>query len=345
MRSASGWFLLVLALLTLGFHEKKAIPRLGWNPASTPLFFEEWQEKGPLTDRFLVGKAIAANILKVSFGRYPTLWGVERAVWLGEENGLPEALVLLYRHWGLLAVLALSGQHVAGLYLVLRVLPFPVSVSRGGLLLFCAAFLFWTSGGVPSMWRTLGTALSLSLLRYRRLNTPPMQLLFSAAAVLLIVSPSLLFRVGFCLSIAATFPLLAMAEPMSFLSALKRYIGISLLLPLLLFPWTAFYFGKVSLWAPLASLLLGWVWDLVLIPIGFLLPALTLLPISPAIWALGERFFSQVFGFQTQFFAELPDGYFSVWRPTVCELSVLGLLCVGSAVKALRYFGKFGLRK
>lgn len=257
---------------------------------------------------------------------YPGLRGLAVAVWTGDASGLPQTLRDLYREGGLLHLIALSGQHVgalAGLLaLGLKGLGGAAGLARWGWGLRTALWLagfqgvvagVWlgvTGFGLPPLQRALAMAFALELVRWRGLHVGATQAVASAAALLLLWDPALAESPGFLLSCAGTW----------LLQKTRGYLAASLLMPLLMAPLGAFYFGRFSWLSPLYNLALGGLWGLVLIPAGFLLPWLPDLPWAETLWEKGVAVHERVG-------ETLGTGSLVVPRPSPVEV---GLLVMGS---------------
>lgn len=159
----------------------------------------------PLWERFAF---FFQKELNSHFQKTPSLLVLVRAVWLGDLSGFEEPLLRFYREGGLLAVLALSGQHVAVLvFLVTSGLAFFVSLLNTVwkpswrylgpvyphvlrlIPLLSAGLLLLTSQGAASMKRTAAMALAYFVLRLRRFQCDPLQLTASSVACFLLWEP------------------------------------------------------------------------------------------------------------------------------------------------------------
>jgi hypothetical protein len=229
------------------------------------------------------------------FENFPGVSGFERAIWMGDTRGLSPELMTFYREGGLLAILALSGQHLAGLIMCVSYLQWiPFALMRRFLpgwtdrILFpwrralpsiCALVLWVSSGGSPPMLRTLAMAIAMGLLKWRGLHGVGFQILCSSTALFLIWDVRQAASISLFLSIAATALTLIVFSEARLWPRIRIYIFTSVSIPILMVPVTSFFFGRVSVFAPLYQTLLGWIWDLFLIPLGFFLPlALALVP-------------------------------------------------------------------
>ena len=236
--------------------------------------------------------------LDCAFRDFPGLHGFEKVVWIGDRSELPESLTRFYREGGIVHFLALSGQRVAGLVilataglsLLLRLALFsrfsrqaePVYRELRRLLpLACATVLCLTGSGTAAVRRVLALAAVLFLVRIRRWHCSRLQMIGSSVACAVLWEPELVADVGYFLSVVATVVLVQVAQETRGRDRLVGYLLLSSLMPVLILPLSAFFFAKISTLASVHALLLGWLWDLLLIPVGFLCPlVVVILPAS-----------------------------------------------------------------
>jgi ComEC/Rec2-related protein len=227
--------------------------------------------------------------LRSQFAAHPGLLGLEVAVWTGDASGLPTTLQTFYLEGGLLAVLALSGQHVSALVLLVNALLWPgvrlmrqwfpnVGLNRGWArvhraLPVAGATLLWvTSGGAPSVQRTWAMALAVWALRWRGLWASPIQVAISAVGILMVWDPAMVTSPSFFLSAGATTLTILMFDEVRPRRRWLLYLVSAAVMPILAIPLVAFFFARVSVMASLYNVLLSGIWDLILIPAAFLLP-------------------------------------------------------------------------
>ncbi len=272
-------------------------------------------------------------------GVAPGLRGLALATWTGDGGALPENLRRLYLEGGLLHILALSGQHVAvlaaiagvagrcALGLVVKLGPRAVELfARLGKfrLLFSAAVLAITCDGLAPLRRALAMIVLWEGLSRRRFHVRALPLVGGSAAALLILDPSLLKSPSFLLSVGATaFIGRLLAGPTPFLS----YLRAAWVMPVLTAPLTAHYFGKMPWLAPVANFLLGGIWALVWLPLGFLAPFLAAaFPETLTPWA--ERGWTRFVLLQQGAEHWGPIAYGAVIRPGAWEAAAWELFLV-----------------
>ncbi|MBI4403564.1 MAG: ComEC/Rec2 family competence protein [Deltaproteobacteria bacterium] len=282
---------------------------------------------------------------------YPYLMGLEHAVWFGDLGFFPPSVKQLYREGGLLQLVALSGQHVIILYLMVRfflgwMAQFFLRIPKGAqflqayryldlcLPLAISGLLMLTGRGCAPIKRTLCMALFFALLRFRRLQCGTLQLLCSSVAILILLEPQQVGSCGFMLSVAATALLAEIMTGRGLSSPWRTYFFLSVCMPILMFPLTAFFFCKVSWIAPLCNLLVDWLWDLVLIPLGFLMPIALCLPDCVqeiVLWAINGLVRGILDGHQFAG-AFVSATYRTCLRPTWLEVAVSEFLLVALVV-------------
>ncbi len=201
-----------------------------------------------------------------------------QAVWTGDLSSLDSDFRAFYYESGLAQLLALSGQHVICLVLCLQFalniflkltgLSFPL-VGRRILPVVAGLLLWMLSGKNPPILRTMAALLAFFALRRRGLRAHPAQVALTTGAILLIWDPGLWIAPSFFLSVLATYLL---AEVLFESRPLGRYVWVSFWVPVLGFPATAFLFGRVTWLAPVYTWCLGWLWELLVIPLGFAAP-------------------------------------------------------------------------
>lgn len=227
------------------------------------------------------------------FAAFPNLLSLERALWFGDLSGFSKAVRETYLFTGSLAVLALSGQHVAGLFVlvesflsvwVLLVLRWVEPKRRKKILDFylpvklflpvlVSLVLLYMSRYSPSMVRTTAMVSCVFLVRILGIGTSLAQVLSTSAGLLLLWNPLWILNPGFILSLTSTYFLVSMGEKTGKMW-LGHYLLFSFSFCLLMQPWMSYYFSKTALLAFPVQIVLGILWDFCIVPIGFALPFL-----------------------------------------------------------------------
>jgi len=272
---------------------------------------------------------------------FPWLSGIVWAVWTGEVSGLDIKLVELYRAGGLLPLIALSGQHVSVLVVMIRSLltltPKLLMEQRVFrkffrtfiflLPVFSCGLLALTSFSAPSVLRTLAMAMAFCLLRFRKKHCSTLQLLCSSSALVIVLDPSLICGISFVLSLGGCFLLLQIDPREDSPSSLRSYVTNSILMPILSAPLILFYFSQWGCLSPICTLGMSWLWNLVIIPIGFMTPFLGLLPSIfsvPVLKALDEGW-RYLVEFQLRSGAQVERSLGVYLRPSAIEILVFGI--------------------
>ncbi len=269
------------------------------------------------------------------------------AVWFGRTTQLPQALNDALARTGLVQVVALSGQHIACALLCFQTLleifgrlswrlfgQTPQRLSKGYsfflwvLPLFLGFFLCWTSQMQKPVLRATTMLVAAALLRGRCLKSSALQITLSSCALLVCGDPQLLANPSFALSASATsfLCLVCARREQGVRSALRSYLTLSLTLPLLMAPVTAYWFSHIAYAAPLAAILVSWLWDILLIPLGFCVPCLLLvLPPFLGQWLAQalERAWHSLVELQIALLTPLGHGYQILWCPTLLEWGLL----------------------
>lgn len=220
---------------------------------------------------------INREIQKVS-QHAPLFGAVQKAIWTGDLSELPFWLVQKYRERGLLPVLALSGQHVSSLSLVLTTLFLGLwqlfGKPRGFLYLrlrtsFKVAIAFFLLGLAPnemSMVRTALCALVFFLIKGLPVHIERPYLVTICFLGFLVFFPDLLLSKGFVLSAHGALGVVLSSE--CFLE--KQIFRRSVWLLIWFIPLVAFFFSNfLGTWFWL-QWGMGWLWDQVFLPVSFL---------------------------------------------------------------------------
>lgn len=304
----------------------------GWQSFALPRWSGEavWMGPGVWRDRVLAptfrGREAFVHFCSLRLSRFPILLALARATWFGDMSLLPASITEAFRQMGLLHVLALSGQHVVILVLVLSmvwrafivVVPALAKVARRGPLLVVPVLLM-TSLFTPSVVRVAGMVFLLGILKWRKLHVGALRLILVSTAMLMVTCPELIAARGYWLSVFGVTNLILFQDSVLF--------GVLLLMamPILMAPAATHFFGVVSLIAPISNPILGGVWEWLVLPMGYALPFLP----SPALHVLNDFLAGSAERAVEMTQTIKAVGLTEVGRPTIIELAAL-TLCVGS---------------
>lgn len=229
------------------------------------------------------------------------------ALILGYKKGMPDSLRNSFARAGVSHVLAISGLHIAILISILMVLflkVFKLDSKLSLILTLVFISFFVVLVGAPAS-AVRAAIMGLVLLLSQKLGRPhgSLRILLLAAFLMLFVNPKLLgWDIGFQFSFLAVLGIYFLTP--LFKKALKRipdfqflpvrsYLSVSLGAQLMVLPLVLFYFGNLSLIAPISNILILFIIPLVMI-FGFLLLITSLIFMS-----LGSIFVWPVFLFLT----------------------------------------------
>ncbi len=280
-----------------------------------------------------------------SLGLSPDVTSLLDAMLVGQRQALPHTLRQLYADVGASHVLALSGLHLGILfgvfdYCLMRALTLaPVRCALGvfGLL---TLWMYALVAGLPVSLVRASIMLSLFILSQMRLSgTDSWHTLGIAAMLILFVSPSSLWSVGFQLSFAAMAGLFLFYSPLRHLwqtdCRLLRWLwsGVvaSFSAQVLGIPLVVYYFRQLSLYSILLS------------PFYILLSTLILYSgLLALLFGSGFAFLSSFFvGLQLRLFhcvALLPGSVFVVLHSSLAQvvLQYIGLFCFIPLLRGLQ---------
>lgn len=293
--------------------------------------------------------------LESRFERAPHLLALEKALWFGDLSLFSEKVRNFYLFGGSLAALALSGQHVAGLFLVVEscfgllafgFFSFSIRGKRfykhakNWLAFFCSFLLLYTSEYSPSMLRTTAMVGTLCLIRSLGFSVSVFQVLSTSTALLILLNPFWMVNLGFVLSVSATLLVFAMETP-DFSKRISRYLFLVVAFPILFFPWTSYYFSKIALASLLVQMPVSLLWDFFVVPFGFSLPAFVLCkPLASFLLPLLEELWTSFLLQQENWSGALRFLYISVLRVNDAELFLLECLILALLHHGLCRAGK-----
>ena len=181
---------------------------------------------------------------------------------LGGYEAVDPAEADVFRDNGMAHLLAVSGAHVAVLAVILQTLLPPLGKWRIYIiqvLLFLYALL---CGLQPSVLRAVLMGCVLLWGKEQKLRADRLNLLLMTAWGLLFINPFWLLDIGFQLSFVTTAGLLLAGEkvsarlPQGWPDWLRGVLGVTLTAQLFSFPFSVYYFHRVSLIGALSNLLL-----------------------------------------------------------------------------------------
>ena len=183
---------------------------------------------------------------------------------LGGYQGVGPEEADVFRDNGIAHLLAVSGTHVAVLAMILQALVRPAG--KKGIIfiqLFLALYAL-LCGLQPAVLRAVVMACVLLWGRSRKLKADSLRLLLLTGWVLLLANPFWLFDISFQLSFVTTAGLMLAGSkvtayiPQNLPDWLRTVLGVTLTAQIFSFPFSVFYFHRVSL--------IGLVSNLVLLP-------------------------------------------------------------------------------
>jgi competence protein ComEC len=191
---------------------------------------------------------------------------------LGDRTDISEEIKKAFTNTGTIHVLAVSGSHVilvvTIIYIIFGLLRVP---NKPKILLTICALVYYTflTGAAPSIVRASMMAGIVLLGKYVEQKTDSYNVLGLSAVIMFLYDPKQLFDVGFQLSFAAVFSMVyfypklnslikRIPEPLEefkIITPVWQLFALSLAAQIGTLPFTAYYFGKVSLISLFANLL------------------------------------------------------------------------------------------
>ena len=210
-------------------------------------------------NRFIFGtRAGILAILRKNMGADKDALGIAEALLIGYTNDLDKDLVQAYSNTGVVHIIAISGMHLALIYLLLEWimsrLPFIKRSKHLKLLLIlsCLWLFALLTGGAASVLRSavMFTCIALGKNYFRA--TAIYNSLAASAFVLLCYNPYFLWDVGFQLSYLAVVGIVAFQKPLYNLVFIKnkwvdkvwQLMAVSLAAQVLTFPICIYYFHQ-----------------------------------------------------------------------------------------------------
>lgn len=191
---------------------------------------------------------------------------------LGDRTDISEEIKKAFTNTGTIHVLAVSGSHVilvvTIIYIVLGLLRFP---NKPKILITILALMYYTflTGASPSIVRASIMSGIVLVGKFFEEKTDSYNVLGLSAVIMFLYDPKQLFDVGFQLSFSAVFSMVyfypklnslvkKIPEPLEefkIITPVWQLFALSLAAQIGTIPFTAYYFGKVSLISLFANLL------------------------------------------------------------------------------------------
>ena len=186
--------------------------------------------------------------------------GLLEAMLLGEENNFDPELKRAYADTGIIHIVAISGSHLAMLFLFFGFIPYFIRGKRGRQIQyavgFCAVWLYVLIAGAPPSAVRAAVVFSLvagSVLlnvKHSTINT-----LLVGVFAILVVRPFWIYEVGFQLSVTAVLSILLFYTPIRrlwtppnrVLNEIWKVVAASLAAQILVTPVSVFYFHNFPL--------------------------------------------------------------------------------------------------
>ena len=230
------------------------------NLAVSPGQLRELGEPLPLRFRFtaLAQKVRENALAQLHIGTGAILPGMV----LGGYQGVTPEEADVFRDNGIAHLLAVSGTHVAVLALMLQVVLRPAGEKGIILIQLFLALYALLCGLQPAVLRAVAMACVLLWGRSHNLKADSLRLLLLTAWVLLLANPFWLFDISFQLSFVTTVGLLLAGPkvtayiPQKIPDWLRTILGVTLTAQIFSFPFSVYYFHRVSLIGLVSNLLL-----------------------------------------------------------------------------------------
>lgn len=253
-----------------------------------------------------------------------------KSVILGKSSYLDQSDIERFRQLGLAHILAVSGLHVGlisgilvGLFAYMGI-GRRINISTTIILIWLYAYII---GNPPSVIRANIMFTLLLISRIEGEAYDPINTLFFAAFIMLIINPFWAFNIGFQLSFIATFSILYLTPKFRWIFYPSNSQWIKSLTAILavqigLLPVQAYYFNRISIIGIIANLLIVPLFSICLILGFFLLPSSYL--IRPIAYSIGViiNYLLNIQFYTMDIFSHLPYIVLKVPSP-----SIMGILC------------------
>lgn len=202
---------------------------------------------------------------------------------LGDTSKISQKDKEIFRKTGVSHLLAVSGQHIMIIVLLIASITFWLGIpplSRSLVAIICLAMYGLTTAGEPSVWRAIVMYSVAVISMHIEASPGPIRPVAIAAFILLVIDPSVLNHSGFQLSFIAVLSILLLRPMFEFYlkkmhlpKTIARYIAISFAAGVGTMPMVAYIFGTISLSSLIVNPMIVWVFAFIL-PTGFIVSAL-----------------------------------------------------------------------
>ena len=192
----------------------------------------------------------------------------------GDKSGLDSSTKMAYRNSGAMHMLALSGLHVGIIYALLEGLLFFLGksiLSRHLKIIICAAFLILYAGMTgfsPSVQRAAIMTVTLKLLQLSNRERGKWDAMLLSATIILLMDPAALMDIGFQLSYAAVFGIVAIYPEINraamiwrgkwyrkYINPVWNIMAISTACQISTAPFTLYYFNQLPFYFLLTNII------------------------------------------------------------------------------------------
>ena len=191
---------------------------------------------------------------------------------LGDRTDLSDKIKTAFMNTGTIHVLAVSGSHVVLVAEIIFILLGMLRFSRRPKLIaamFCLLYYMYLTGATPSVVRATLMVIILYIGKFFEEKTDVYNMLGASAVIIFLADPKQVFDVGFQLSFSAVlsivffYPRITEAvgefrepfERLSLINPVWQLFAVSLAAQIGTLPFTAYYFGRVSIVSFFANLI------------------------------------------------------------------------------------------
>jgi ComEC/Rec2-related protein len=242
----------------------------------------------------------------------------------------------LFRETGISHILAVSGQHVMIIIVLLAAILHWLRIpplSRSILVMLILVGYAMTTSGSPSIWRALVMYVCAAAVIHLEAFPCPTRPVCTAGFLLLLYDPTMLFNAAFQLSFVAVISIIFLRRPLEkllqkagFPDFFARYLAVTFAANLGTIPLTAYVFGTVSIAALLVNPLILWSFSYIM-PLAFATALLSFLwPSASILVAPGLSLFLDGMLLLLQKFHSLPGGF--IYVGNLSPLTIVTAYCL-----------------